>query len=382
MSTLSAAVIGTGFIGPVHVEALQRAGVTVTGMLGSSAEKSRQTSERLGLTSGYASLDELVADDRVDVVHVTSPNRYHHQQVSAALKAGKHVVCEKPLAMTSAESAELVQLAKESGRAAAVNYNIRYYPLCTEASQRVLRGTLGRVFHVTGSYVQDWLFHATDFNWRVLKEDGGALRAIADIGTHWLDLLQFIMGEKVTSVCADLVTVHPERQRPIGGVEAYSGKISAVPASEVVKVATEDYGSVLLRFAGGSHGVMSVSQVAAGRKNCLRFELAGSHESISWNSESPNEMWIGHRDSPNELLLRDPALASDRAAALMNYPGGHNEGFADTFKQLFVDFYSSVAAGRLKDATFPTFDDGHHEILLCEAILNSHRQQRWINVNS
>lgn len=382
MSTLSAAVIGTGFIGPVHVEALQRAGVTVTGMLGSSVEKSRQSCQRLCLKTAYSSLDELLADDGVDVVHVTSPNLYHHQQVSAALKAGKHVVCEKPLAMTSAESAELAQLAKETGRAAAVNYNIRYYPLCTEAAQRVRQGTLGHVFHVTGSYLQDWLFHATDFNWRVSKEDGGELRAIADIGTHWLDLLQYIMGERVISVCADLVTVHPERQRPVGRVETYGGKVSASAASEVVKIDTEDYGSVLLRFAGGSHGVMSVSQVASGRKNCLRFELAGAHESICWNSESPNEMWIGHRDSPNEWLLRDPSLVSERAAGLMSYPGGHNEGFADTFKQLFVDFYSSVESGRLENPTFPTFDDGHQEVLVCEAILNSHRQRRWINVNS
>ena len=330
----------------------------------------------------YESLDELLADDGVDVVHVTSPNRYHHRQVSAALKAGKHVVCEKPLAMTSSESAELVQLASATGRLAAVNYNIRYYPLCAEASERVCQGTLGRVFHVTGSYVQDWLFHPTDFNWRVLKEDGGNLRAIADIGTHWLDLLQFIIGEKITSVCADLATVHDERMRPRGGVESFSGKVSAAEASEAVKIDTEDYGSVLLRFAGGARGVMSVSQVTAGRKNCLRFELAGSRESIFWNSESPNEMWIGHRDIPNQSLLRDPALASERAGSLMSYPGGHNEGFADTFKQLFVDFYAAVGSDRRDEPTFPTFADGHYELLVCEAILNSHRQRRWINVIS
>jgi predicted dehydrogenase len=265
---------------------------------------------------------------------------------------------------------------------AAVNYNIRYYPLCAEASERVRQGTLGRVFHVTGSYAQDWLFHPTDFNWRVLKEDGGKLRAIADIGTHWLDLLQFIIGEKITSVCADLATVHDERMRPRGGVESFSGKMSAAKASEAVKIDTEDYGSVLLRFAGGARGVMSVSQVTAGRKNCLRFELAGSRESIFWNSESPNEMWIGHRDIPNQSLLRDPALVSERAGSLMSYPGGHNEGFADTFKQLFVDFYAAAGSGRRDEPSFPTFADGHYELLVCEAILNSHRQQRWINVTS
>lgn len=204
MKNLAAAVVGTGFIGPVHVEGLRRAGIAVTGILGSTTEKSQAAAERWGLAKAYATLDELLADDEVDVVHITSPNRFHFDQASGAIAAGKHVLCEKPLAMNSTESSRLVELAGQAGVAAGVNYNIRYYPLCLEASQRVRTGKLGNLFHVAGSYVQDWLFHPTDFNWRVVAEDGGQLRAVADIGTHWLDLIQFIVNQPICAVCTTL----------------------------------------------------------------------------------------------------------------------------------------------------------------------------------
>jgi predicted dehydrogenase len=378
MSNLSAAVFGTGFIGPVHVEGLLRAGVNVTGVLGSTPEKSQAAAQQLGLSKGYTSLEDLLGDRDVDVVHVTSPNRFHFEQAGAVIAAGKHVLCEKPLAMNTSQSGQLVRLARDAGLAAGVNYNIRYYPLCIDAAERVRSGRLGDIFHVAGSYVQDWLFHNTDFNWRVLSEDGGELRAIADIGTHWLDLIQFIVGQRVESVCADLATVYPKREKPIGRAETFSGKVDPPANTETVNVTTEDYGCVMFRLQSGSRGVMWVSQVTAGRKNCLRFELAGSHQSLSWNSESPNAMEIGHRDSANQVLLRDPALISPRAAAATSYPGGHNEGFGDTFKQLFVDFYRSIESGEYRSSpSYPTFEDGHHEILVCEAILESHRHQRW-----
>lgn len=378
---LTAAVIGTGFIGPVHVEGLQRAGIRVSGILGSGEAKSQQAAKELGLDRAYASIEEVLMDDSVDAVHITSPNRHHFEQTAACLKSGKHVLCEKPLAMNSKESAELVQLAAESGCVAGVNYNIRYYPLCLEAADRVRQGEVGDLFHVSGSYVQDWLFYETDFNWRVLADDGGELRAVADIGTHWLDLVQFIADRKVTAVCADLQTVFPKRQRPAGGVETFSGKTDVPAETESVPVATEDSGSILLKFEGGGRGVLWVSQITAGRKNCLRFELAGSACALEWCSERPNEMWVGHRDSPNQTLLRDPALMGERAGRHADYPGGHNQGFSDTFKQLFRDFYGYIAAGDFRaDRTFPTFEDGHREILLCEAILNSHREQRWVEL--
>jgi predicted dehydrogenase len=380
---LSAVVVGTGFIGPVHVEGLRRAGVHVAGIVGSSPDKSQLAAEQLGLPRGYATLDDVLADPAVDSVHLATPNRLHFAQAAAVLRAGKHVLCEKPLAMTSSETADLVRIATESARAAGVAYNIRFYPLCHEAAARVADGSLGNILHVTGSYVQDWLLYDSDFNWRVLAEDGGNLRAVADIGTHWLDLVQFIVGRKVSAVCADLRTVHAMRQRPGGGVETFSGKGSAPRKTEPIAVSTDDCGCVMLRFDNNANGCLWVSQTTAGRKNCLRFEIAGSQQSFAWNSEVPNELWIGHRDRPNEMLIRDPALMSASARAIASYPGGHNEGFPDTFKQLFRSFYGYVAAGDFTaPPPFPTFADGHREVLLCEAVLRSAREGRWVEVST
>jgi predicted dehydrogenase len=380
---LSAVVVGTGFIGPVHVEGLRRAGVHVAGIVGSSPEKSQLAAEQLGLPRGYATLDDVLSDPAVDSVHLATPNRLHFAQAAAVLRAGKHVLCEKPLAMTSSETADLVRIAAESARAAGVAYNIRFYPLCHEAAARVADGSLGKILHVTGSYVQDWLLYDSDFNWRVLAEDGGNLRAVADIGTHWLDLVQFIVGRKVSAVCADLRTVHATRQRPGGGVETFSGKGSAPRKTEPIAVSTDDCGCVMLRFDNGANGCLWVSQTTAGRKNCLRYEIAGSQQSFAWNSEVPNELWIGYRDRPNEMLIRDPALMSASARAIASYPGGHNEGFPDTFKQLFRSFYGYVAAGDFTaPPPFPTFADGHREVLLCEAVLRSAREGRWVEVST
>jgi len=400
MKSIGVAVAGTGFIGPVHVEALRRAGMNVVGILGSTAQKSRSTAELLNLDAAYTTFDELLNDERVRAVHITTPNRFHFEMASRALRAGKHVVCEKPLAMDSRESSELVALAAQSGLAAAVAYNIRYYPLCLEARDRISRGatadanersgirenSAGQVLHVHGTYVQDWLLHKTDFNWRVLAAEGGQLRALADIGTHWLDLVQFITGMKIVAVCADLVTVHKTRQAPRGSVQTFSGKQDDKVANEssdadTVPIDTEDAGGVLLELENGARGTLWVSQTTAGRKNCLRFEIACSNESLAWNSERPNELWLGKRDAPNELLIRDPALLSPTARNACSYPGGHNEGFPDTFKQLFRAFYGYIEAGNLSaPPPYPTFADGHREILICEAILESHRERRWIRV--
>lgn len=241
---------------------------------------------------------------------------------------------------------------------------------------------MGDVLSICGSYVQDWLLYPTDYNWRVLGEEGGALRAVSDIGTHWLDLLQHITGLHVEAVCADLKTVHPVRQRPMGEVQTFKGKEEPREVrTEAVEISTEDHGCVLLRFRGGARGSLWVSQVTAGRKNCLRYDISGSRSSLAWCSEQPNSLWVGHREAANETLMRDPALLSEGARRFTNYPGGHNEGFPDTFKQCFRDFYESISAGELPAApSVATFADGHREILLCEAILKSHREERWVAV--
>ena len=381
MKTFRTVVAGTGFIGPVHVEGLRRAGVEVAGIVGSTPQRSVEAAVRLGLPDRYTCLDDVLSDSTVDAVHLATPNRLHFEQAMAVLKSGKHVLCEKPLAMNSVESAALVAAAAERSLAAGVAYNVRFYPLCHEAAFRVASNQIGEVLHVTGSYVQDWLLYDSDFNWRVLSDDGGELRAMADIGTHWLDLIQFITGRKVTSVCADLRTVHPQRQQPTGGALTFSGGSTSDVERKPVNITTEDCGTVMLRFENGSNGCLWVSQTTAGRKNCLRFEIGGSEAALSWNSERPNELRIGHRSRPNETLLRDPSLMSETAANISHYPGGHNEGFPDTFKQLFRSFYGYIAAGDFSaPASFPTFADGHREVLLCEAILRSHRRQTWVEV--
>jgi predicted dehydrogenase len=364
----ASAVAGTGFIGPAHVEALRRLGRPVAGILGSTSERGRAAAKRLNLPRSYDTFDELLADPSVGTVHLATPNKLHFAQCKAALMAGKHVICEKPLGMNSAETALLVRLAEESGRVAAVCYNTRFYPQNLNARSRI--GGLGPLYHVTGSYLQDWLLFDTDFNWRVLEAEGGASRAVADIGTHWLDLVQFVVGRKVVALCADLMTVFPVRRRPAGQVETFQ---AAGGERVAVNIATEDAGSVLLRFEGQAKGCFSVSQVSAGRKNCLRWEAACATGALAWNSERPEELWLGRRDGESSLLLRSPEDAPGHS----DYPAGHAEGFPDTFKQLFRAVYAHIDG---TPSHYPTFADGHREALLVEAILASHRERRWVDV--
>ena len=381
---ITAAIVGAGFIGPVHVEGLRRLGIRVKGIAGISLDEAERAAATLGLERAYASVDDLLSDPDVRSVHLASPNRLHHDHVMAALAAGKHVICEKPLAMTSAQTAALVAASQaRPGQMAAVNYNLRFYPLSLQARALVRSGTIGDVLHVHGSYVQDWLLYPTDFNWRVLRSEGGELRAVGDIGTHWLDLVAFVTGLEVEAVMADLMTVHETRLRPpSGSVETFSGKKSQPPADrEPVAIDTEDFGAILLRFKGGARGVLTVSQVTAGRKNCLRYEVAGANKALYFNSEAPNRLWIGERAEANRELMRDPSLLDPEAARFASYPGGHNEGFPDTFKQTYRAVYTDVLNGaRSADPLYATFEDGHQEVRVCEAIAKSHRERRWVTV--
>ena len=378
---LTAAVAGAGFIGPVHIEALKRLSVRVKGILDETPEKSEKGRQTLGLEKAYGSFEELLADPEVDAVHLAVPNVMHFPMAKQALLAGKHVMCEKPLGMNTEETKELVELAATTGLSAAVCHNIRFYPLNLEVRDRIQQGKMGKIISVAGSYVQDWLLFDTDYNWRVLSDQGGALRAVADIGTHWMDLVTSVTGLEVDSVFADLNTIHKVRKRPTGEVETFSGKKGVKQELEPVDIDTEDCGSVLFRFTNGAKGVLWVSQATAGRKNCLRYEISGTEASCAWNSEAPNQLWIGHRNEPNESLIRDASLLGELAGPFANYPGGHNEGFPDTFKQCFRAFYGAIANGTpAADALYPTFAEGHMEVALCEAILTSHREERWVKL--
>jgi predicted dehydrogenase len=382
-----AALIGGGFIGPVHVEALRRIGVDVIGVLGSSPARAQAMADTLAIPKVYADLDALLGDDRVRVVHVASPNSCHFEQARRVLESGRHVVCEKPLAISSHETSALRALAESRpAQAAAVNYNIRYYPLCREIRERISSGALGKVLSVTGSYVQDWLLYPEDYNWRVESDGHTNLRAVADIGTHWMDLAQYLISTPIDAVCGDLATFHPRRYRSTGPSDTFSGsKMGGGPPSvREVEVTSDDHAAVLLKFEGGVRGAFHVSQVTAGRKNRLTIDIAASEGSISWDSESPNRLWIGARKGPNQLLERDPALLGESAAALCHYPGGHSEGFPDTFKQLFFDVYGWISAGAERQnrpsPAFPTFADGDREVRLCEAIAQSAGTRTWARV--
>jgi len=378
-SDIGTAVIGSGFIGTVHIEALRRIGVRVTGLLESSPELGARRAEELGMPRAYASLEDLLADDAVQVVHVTSPNELHHPQVRRILAAGRHVVCEKPLAMTSAESAELVALAAASGLVNAVNFNIRFYPLNQHVASLVREGGIGEVRLVTGRYFQDWLLYDTDWNWRLEKDQGGALRAVGDIGSHWLDLTGFLTGLRVEALMADLTTFIPVRQKPAGPVLTFSTERAAETIP--VEIHTEDVATILLRFEGGARGSVAISQLSPGRKNSLAYQIDGSSSAVAWDSEQPEQLWIGHRDRPNELLLRNPALMNRAGIAAARLPGGHVEGFADTFGAVFSAIYDDVLAGAPSgNRAYASFADGHEEMLVGDAVLESSRTGRWVEV--
>jgi predicted dehydrogenase len=377
---IGAAVIGTGFIGTVHVEELRRIGVDVRGVLGSTPERGAARADALSVDHAYASLDDLLADPSVDVVHVTSPNHLHVPQASAILAAGRHVVCEKPLAMTAAESAGLVREADASGRVNAVNFNIRFYPLHQHMREVIAAGDLGEVRFVTGHYFQDWLLHDTDWNWRLEPDKGGALRAVGDIGSHWLDLLAFVTGVPIVSVMADLATFVTTRRQPTGPVETFATERSAETVERAM--GTEDVASILLRFANGARGAVSVSQISAGRKNSLQWEIDGSLGAAAWDSETPDHLWLGHRDRPNEILLRNPALMAPAGRAAAVLPGGHVEGFGDTFAALFRAIYADVVAGRPSpNPPYATFAAGHDEMLVNDAIAASAQARHWVDVD-
>ena len=378
VNQLRAGIIGTGFIGPVHVEALRRLGVAVTSVC-DVAPHAEKAAARLGIPRAFTDYRLMLASPEVDVVHITAPNRFHCEMAIAALEAGKHCICEKPLAMDTQQTARIVELARKSGTVFAVNYNVRFYPAVLQLRRLVAQGELGRIIHVNGSYFQDWLFKDTDYNWRLLPQEGGKLRAVADIGTHWMDTVSFVLGSPVAAVMADLSTWHTTRQRPLGEVQTFS-KAAAKVNYEPYPVKTEDFASVLLEFGTGARGNLAVSQVAAGRKNCIRVEVYGDKKSAWWCSEDPEMLHLGSRDGANETAVRATPAFGDGAAGYMDYPPGHVEGFPDTFKMLFRSVYGAIAAGGPGEGLHATAQDGHQEVAVCEAILKSHEQRAWVSV--
>ena len=381
MRKINVAVVGTGFIGPAHIEALRRIpNLEVAALVEVTQELAEQKATQLGIPKAML-FEEMLKDSSIQSVHICTPNFLHFSQAKAVLEAGKHVICEKPLATKLDEAEELVALAKSKGLVNAVHFNLRYYPMVRQMKTLRESGELGDIFSIMGSYLQDWLFLQTDYNWRLEPDKSGDSRSIADIGSHLLDLTEYVTGLKITAVMADFTTIHKTRLKPIKAIETYSGKMLQPSDYQEVPINTEDHASVLLKFDNGNKGSVTVSQVNAGRKNRLNIEIAGSKANFEWCSEKPNELWIGRRETANQHLMKDPSLFTVEAAKLISFPGGHNEGFPDTSKQMFKEVYAAVESGRQPDQpSYPTFGDGLRELLICERIIESHRKQAWVTI--
>ncbi len=376
---LRAAVIGLGFIGPAHVEAILRSGLgRVEAVVSRTKEKGEAFARKYDIPRVYQSVDDLLKDGQVDVVHNCTPNALHYEINKKVLDANIHLLSEKPLTITAAEAKELVDLAAKKDVVAGVMYNYRMHPLVIEAKKRIERGELGRIFAVQAEYLQDWLIYDTDYNWRLEPELAGPTRAVGDIGTHAADLLQYLTGRKVTEVNARMKTVHPTRKKPTGEVVTF-GK-QAAESFEEVEISTEDYATILLTLEGEVPGSITVSQVTAGKKNGLHVRVDGQEASLEWFEEDPNRLYIGHRDAPNQVLMRDPALVSEEVAPFVHYPGGHEEGYPDAFKNAVIDFYSCIL-DRGRKPLLATLYDGYVENVFVEAVVESNRTRSWVALN-
>jgi predicted dehydrogenase len=387
MKMLKTALIGTGFMGKVHAENLRRLGyVEIVAVGGSSDERALAFGNSIGVKRATGNYQGLLEDSTIDAVHVLTPNALHSPICRAALEAGKHVLCEKPFTVSVAQARELVELAAQTGLANCIQHNLRYYPVVQHIRRMVESGDLGEILIVQGTYSQDWLLYDTDWNWRVNAKENGALRAMGDIGSHWMDMIRHVTGLRITELCADLATFHQTRRRPKGSVETFAGKklqasdYKTVPAGyETIQIDTEDFGSVLLRLGDRARGAFTVSQMSAGRKNMFTFDIYGTKAGVSWNQERPDELWIGQRNSPNQIIVKDPALLYPQAAAYADLPGGHSEGYDDTHKQVFKRFYARVADPHAP-VEYPTFEDGLLGMQLLEKVAESSKKRGWVDV--
>ncbi|MBP1608643.1 MAG: oxidoreductase domain protein [Acidobacteria bacterium] len=379
MSKIKAAVIGAGFMGRVHTEGIRRLGnVEVVAVAAITADEAATFGKVMGIDKTTGDYREILADPSIQAVHVCTPNALHYKISMDAMRAGKHVLCEKPLALSAAEAKEMAALAREKGLANCVNHNLRYYPLLQHARRMIEKGELGEILVVQGTYSQDWLLYDTDFNWRVETRDNGALRAMGDIGSHWMDMIQHLTGQKITSVCADLAIFHKTRKKPKVAVETFAGKQLRPEDYEEVPIDTDDYGAVLLKLGRRAHGAFTVSQVSAGCKNRFQVEIFGTKSGLIWNQEEPNTLWIGERNSPNKIVVKDPSLIESTVSGFAEMPGGHAEGYGDAHKQVYKRFYRKVADPSAP-VEYPTFEDGAWGMHLLEKVLESSRKRAWID---
>jgi predicted dehydrogenase len=378
MKSIKTAIFGTGFMGRVHLEAVRRVeAVQAAAIAGRNEAVARKLGDAFSIPS-VTDYREVLRDPAIDAVHICTPNAQHFSMAKDALQAGKHVVCEKPLTTTAAEAEELVALAAEKGVRNCTCHNLRYYPMVQQMRRMREAGDLGDILVLQGTYSQDWLLYDTDWNWRVETKAGGASRCMADIGSHWFDMAEHITGLRVTSLCADLQTFHPMRKQPKHSVETFANKLMGAEDYIETPVDTEDFGAVVFRMAGRTRGCMTASQVSAGRKNGLSIEIYGTKSSVAWNQERPDELWQGHRDVANKMYIKDPSLLKPGARSYADLPGGHSEGYDDTFKQVFRRFYASIGKGDAPE--YPQFVDGLRQMKILDSVLESNRKRGWVDV--
>jgi predicted dehydrogenase len=378
MKSIRTAIFGTGFMGRVHLEAVRRVeSVEAAAVVGRNEEAARRLGDAFSLRS-TTDFHEVLRDPKIDAVHICTPNAQHFSMAKEALQAGKHVICEKPLTTTVAEAEELVSLAGRNGVRNCVCHNLRYYPMVQQMRRMREAGDLGEILVAQGTYSQDWLLYDTDWNWRIDAKAAGPSRCMADIGSHWFDMAEHITGLRLTSLCADLQTFHATRKKPKHSVETFANKLMGPEDYIETPVDTEDFGAVLFRMGARTRGSVTASQVSAGRKNRLSIEIYGTKSSVAWDQERPDELWVGHRDVGNEIFVKDPSLLKPGARSYADLPGGHSEGYDDTFKQVFRRFYASI---RTKDAPeYPQFVDGLRQLTILNSVLESHRKRGWMDV--
>jgi predicted dehydrogenase len=380
MKTIKTAIIGTGFMGRVHLEAVRRLEfVEAVAIAGRNIEAARRLGSGFSVAKFTTDYHEILRDPAIDAVHICTPNAQHFPIAKEALLAGKHVLCEKPLATSVEEGEELVALATQQALINCVCHNLRCYPMVQQMRGMCESGDLGEILVLQGTYLQDWLLYETDWNWRVDAQAGGSSRCMADIGSHWFDMAEHVTGLRVTSLCADLQTFHRTRKQPKHAVETFANKLLGPDDYIERPVDTEDFGAVIFRMGEHARGSMSASQVSAGRKNRLSIEIYGTKSSVGWNQERPDELWVGHRDKGNEIFIKDPSLLKAEARSYADLPGGHSEGYDDTFKQLFRRFYASIATSG-SAAEYPQFEDGLRQLTILKSVLESHRTRSWVEV--
>jgi predicted dehydrogenase len=380
MQKFKTALFGTGFVGRVHLEGIRRLGYVELYAIGEpQIDKAKQLADEFGVERTEADYHRILADPAVDAVHICTPNALHFPIAKDALLAGKHVICEKPLATSIAQAQELVNIAKEKKLRNCTSHNLRFYPMVQHMRRMVEAGDLGEIMVLQGTYSQDWLLYDTDWNWRLDSKFNGPSRCLADIGSHWCDMAEHITGQRITSVCCDMATFHKTRKQPKGPIETFAGKTLSPEDYIETPIDTEDMGAVVFRMGNGARGAYTASQVNAGCKNRLQIEIYGTKCGVSWSQERPDELWIGNRNVNNQIIIKDPSLLLGNAKSYADLPGGHSEGYDDTFKQVLRRFYKTVA-DRSAPVEYPQFADGLRQLTILEKELESSKTRAWVDV--